>query len=138
MHSSRDAKGEDAQSAGSATAPDGQDGAADSDGTGKLIATENRNLNRRDLRDMVRPEEIAEAEDAARRIGAALRDKRSRRRVAARKGDRLHFRKTISPEALPQAANHSGYCANVAPTAPARLWPCATCQGLCLSMPKYF
>ena len=28
-------------------------------------------------------------------MGAALRDKRSRRRIAARKGDRLHFRKTI-------------------------------------------
>ena len=95
VHSSRDATGEQAGSAGSATAPDGQEGAADSDGTGKLIASENRNLNRSDLRDLVRPEEIAEAEDVARQIGAALRDKRSRRRVAARKGDRLHFRKTI-------------------------------------------
>lgn len=95
VHSSRDAKGEDVGSSGSATAPDSQDGAADSDGTGKLIATEQRNLNRRDLRDMVRPEEIAEAEGVARRIGETLRDKRSRRRIAARKGDRLHFRKTI-------------------------------------------
>ncbi|MEN8841340.1 MAG: carbon monoxide dehydrogenase, partial [Octadecabacter sp.] len=95
VHSSRDATGEHAGSAGSATAPDGQEGAADSDGTGKLIASENRNLNRSDLRDLVRPEEISEAEDVARQIGAALRDKRSRRRVAARKGDRLHFRKTI-------------------------------------------
>ena len=95
VHSSRDATGEHAGSAGSATAPDGQEGAADSDGTGKLIASENRNLNRSDLRDLVRPEEIAEAEDVARQIGAALRDKRSRRRVAASKGDRLHFRKTI-------------------------------------------
>ncbi|ABD55010.1 vWA domain-containing protein [Jannaschia sp. CCS1] len=95
VHSSRDAKGEDASASGSATAPDDQDGAADSDGTGKLIATEQRNLSRRDLRDLVRPEEIAEAEDVARRLGAALRDARSRRRIAARKGDRLHFRKTI-------------------------------------------
>jgi len=95
VHSSRDAKGEDAAAAGSATAPDDQDGAADSDGTGKLIATQQRNLNRRDLRDLVRPEDIAEAEDVARRIGAALRDTRSRRRIAARRGDRLHFRKTI-------------------------------------------
>ena len=95
VHSSRDATGEQAGSAGSATAPDGQECAADSDWTGKLIASENRNLNRSDLRDLVRPEEIAEAEDVARQIGAALRDKRSRRRVAASKGDRLHFRKTI-------------------------------------------
>ena len=95
VHSSRDAKGEDSGASGSATTPDSEDGAADSDGTGKLIATEQRNLNRRDLRDLVRAEEIAKAEDVARRIGAALRDKRSRRRIAARKGDRLHFRKTI-------------------------------------------
>jgi uncharacterized protein with von Willebrand factor type A (vWA) domain len=40
-------------------------------------------------------EDIAAAEVIARRIGAALRDRRSRRRIAAYKGDRLHFRKTI-------------------------------------------
>ncbi len=95
VHSSRDAEGEASGGAGSATAPDGGDGEADSDGEGKLIATEVRNLSRRDLRDLVRPEEIAEAERVARRLGAALRDRRSRRRIAARKGDRLHFRKTI-------------------------------------------
>ncbi|MEO9682366.1 MAG: VWA domain-containing protein [Tateyamaria sp.] len=95
MHSSRDAKGEDATTTGSSTAPDDTGGEADSDGTGKLIATEQRNLARKDLRELIRPEDIAEAEKVARRIGAALRDKRSRRRIAARKGDRLHFRKTI-------------------------------------------
>lgn len=95
VHSSRDGKGEEASVTGSATAPDDQGGEAESDGTGKLIATERRNLNRRDLRDLVRPEEIAQAEEVARRIGAALRDRRSRRRIAARKGNRLHFRKTI-------------------------------------------
>ena len=95
VHSSRDAKGEDAGTSGSATAPATEDGDSDSDGTGKLIATEQRNLARKDLRDLVRPEDIAEAEAVARRIGAALRDKRSRRRIVARKGDRLHFRKTI-------------------------------------------
>lgn len=95
IHSSRDAKGQDASASGSATAPDDQGGEAESDGTGKLIATEKRNLARKDLRDLVRPEEIAQAEDVARRLGAALRDKRSRRRIAARRGDRLHFRKTI-------------------------------------------
>ena len=95
VHSSRDAKGSEASSAGFANAPDGDNGAADSDGTGKLIATETRNLSRKDLRDLVRPDEIAEAEAVARRLGAALRDRRSRRRIAARKGDRLHFRKII-------------------------------------------
>ncbi len=95
VHSSRQAKGQDMGASGSAIAPDSGDGEADSDGTGKLIATQQRNLSRRDLRDLVRADDIAEAEAVARRIGAALRDRRSRRRIAARKGDRLHFRKTI-------------------------------------------
>ncbi|GGE36994.1 vWA domain-containing protein [Actibacterium pelagium] len=95
VHSSRDAMGQDGSGAGQSTAPDGGQGEAESDGEGKLIATEVRNLSRRDLRDLVRPEEIAEAEQVARRLGQALRDRRSRRRIAARSGDRLHFRKTI-------------------------------------------
>ena len=95
VHSSRDAKGEDAGGAGAANAPDGGEGEADTDGEGRLIATQVRNLMRKDLRDLVRPEDIAEAEVVARRLGAALRDRRSRRRIADRKGDRLHFRKTI-------------------------------------------
>ena len=95
IHSSHQAQGQDAGGAGQSTAPDGGDGEADADGEGKLIATKVRNLMRKDLRDMVRPEDIAEAEEVARRLGAALRDRRSRRRIAARKGDRIHFRKTI-------------------------------------------
>ena len=95
VHSSRDGDGKDAGSAGSTTAPDDGRGDADSDGTGKLIATEVRNLSRKDLRELVRPDEVAEAEEVARRLGAALRDRRSRRRIAARKGDKLHFRKIM-------------------------------------------
>lgn len=94
VRSSRDAEGT-AGGTGDATAPDGGDGDVESDGEGKLIATEVRNLMRKDLREMVRAEEIAEAEEVARKLGAALRDRRSRRRIAARKGDRIHFRKTI-------------------------------------------
>ncbi len=95
VHSTRDGTGQDTSASGTSTAPDTGDGEAESEGTGKLIATEQRNLSRRDLRDLVRADEIAEAEAVARRIGATLRDRRSRRRIAARKGDRLHFRKTI-------------------------------------------
>jgi uncharacterized protein with von Willebrand factor type A (vWA) domain len=95
VHSSRDAQGQDVGASGDATSPDSGGDLAKSEGTGKLIATKQRNLNRRDLRDLVRPEEIAEAEEVARRIGASLRERRSRRRIAARKGDRIHFRKTI-------------------------------------------
>ena len=95
FHSSREAKGQGTGGAGSTTAPDGGDGEAESNGEGRLIATEVSNIMHKDLRDLVRPEDIAAAEDVARRLGAALRDRRSRRRIAALKGDRLHFRKTI-------------------------------------------
>lgn len=95
VHSSRDAKGEDLGGAGQATAPDAGQGEAESDGEGKLIATEVRNTMRRDLRDLIRPEEIAEAEIVARKLGQALRNRRSRRRKAARRGQGVDFRKTI-------------------------------------------
>jgi uncharacterized protein with von Willebrand factor type A (vWA) domain len=95
VHSSREAKGEDTGGSGSANAPDGGQDEATSDGVGRLIATEVANLMRKDLRDLVRSEDIAEAENVARRLGAALRDRRSRRRIAARKGSSIHFRKTI-------------------------------------------
>ncbi|MEO1275224.1 MAG: VWA domain-containing protein, partial [Pseudomonadota bacterium] len=95
IRSTRDAKGADQASAGTATAPDGGDGEAAGDGTGKLVASEIKSLARKDLRELVRAEEIAAAEDVARRLGDALRHRRSRRRIAARRGDRLHFRRTI-------------------------------------------
>ena len=95
VHSSRDADGRYTGGAGQTTVPDGGMGDAASNGEGKLVATEMRNLSLKDLRDLVRAEDIAAAEAVARRLGEALRDRRSRRRVAARKGDRLHFRKTI-------------------------------------------
>ncbi|MEM9342178.1 MAG: VWA domain-containing protein [Pseudomonadota bacterium] len=95
VHSNRHAKGEDVGGAGSATAPDGGQGDAESDGEGKLVAVEARNLSRKDLRDLVTAEDVAEAEAVARRMGAALRDRRSRRRIAARKGHSLYFRRII-------------------------------------------
>ncbi|MEM1074401.1 MAG: VWA domain-containing protein [Pseudomonadota bacterium] len=97
VHSSRDAKGaDDASGKGTATSPeDNAEGDVESDGEGKLVATEVRNLLRKDLRDLVRSEDVAEAEVVARRLGAALRDRRSRRRKAALKGDKLHFRRII-------------------------------------------
>ncbi|MEL6992884.1 MAG: VWA domain-containing protein, partial [Pseudomonadota bacterium] len=96
VHSSRHAEGDhEAGDAGSASAPDGGQGDAESDGEGKLVAVETRNLSRKDLRDLVRPEDVAEAEHVARRMGAALRDRRSRRRAISRKGRDLHFRRII-------------------------------------------
>ncbi len=96
VHGSRDAPGQDASRAGQATTPDGgEDGAAEAGGEGKLVATRVTNLMRRDLRQMVRAQDIAEAEVVAARLGAALRDRRSRRRRAACKGDRIDFRRVM-------------------------------------------
>lgn len=95
VHSSRNADGETTSGAGEATAPDAGEGEAESDGEGKLVAVQTRNLMKTDLRHLVQPDDIAAAERVAQRLGALLRDRRSRRRRAARKGDRLHFRKVI-------------------------------------------
>ncbi len=95
IHSSRDGQGEDMGSSGQASAPEGGDGECESDGEGRLMATQVKNLMQTDLRELVRPEDIAEAEKVARRMGAAMRNRRSRRRIAARRGQGLHFRKTI-------------------------------------------
>lgn len=77
------------------TAPDDGAGEAERDGEGRLVASDMKNLFRKDLRDLVRPEDIAQAEAVARRLGGALRDCRSRRRKAARHGDRIDFRKVM-------------------------------------------
>lgn len=96
VHSNRYASGElEAGDAGSAIAPDGAQGEAESDGEGKLVAVETQNLSRKDLRDLVSAEDVIEAEQIARLMGAALRDRRSRRRVLSQKGRSLHFRRII-------------------------------------------
>ena len=95
VQSSREASEEASSGTGDMSAPGGVDGEAESDGEGKLVAMNVTNLFKKDLRDLVRPEDIAEAEKIALRLGAALRDRRSRRRKAARKGDQIHFRKVM-------------------------------------------
>ncbi|MEX0305476.1 MAG: VWA domain-containing protein [Leisingera sp.] len=95
VHSSREAAGEDTGGSGQASAPGDGCGEAGTGGEGKLAAVSVGTLMKTDLRDLVQKEEITVAETIARRLGAALRDRRSRRRKAARKGSRLHFRKVI-------------------------------------------
>ena len=95
VQSSREASEEASSGTGDMSAPGGVDGEAESDGEGKLVAMNVTNLFKKDLRDFVRPEDIAEAEKIALRLGAALRDRRSRRRKAALKGDQIHFRKVM-------------------------------------------
>ena len=95
VQSSREESEEASSGTGDMSAPGGVDGEAESDGEGKLVAMDVTNLFKKDLRDLVRSEDIAEAEKIALRLGAALRDRRSRRRKAARKGDQIHIRKVM-------------------------------------------
>lgn len=92
----REATGQSAGGSGTSDAPDNsKDGEADSGGEGRLIATRVANLRRRDLREVVSAEDIRLAESVARRIGAALRDRRSRRVKSAAKGARIDLRRTL-------------------------------------------
>ena len=96
VHSSRNAKTENqAAGEGALSTPDGGEGESEADGEGKLVASLVTATLKKDLRDLVDPEDIAEAQKIARNLGAALRDRRSRRRKAARRGDQIHFRKLI-------------------------------------------
>lgn len=82
---------------GRAEQPEGGKGAGgtEAEGTGKLVASELENLMKKDLRELVSPEDVRRAEQVARKLGQALRDRRSRRRRAAAKGAQVDFRRTI-------------------------------------------
>ncbi|WP_194094983.1 vWA domain-containing protein [Marivivens aquimaris] len=89
---------EQSDSTGTADSPeDGPDGEGETyaEGTGKLIASDLKNLMKKDLREVVSPDDIREAEAIARRLGAAIRRKRSRRARIAAKGTGVDFRRTI-------------------------------------------
>lgn len=93
---SRDAGAGQSAKRGQRHAPeDSDDEESASDGTGKLVASRIRQMMKKDLREVVSPQDIREAESIARRLGAVIRDRRSRRRKAARKGATIDFRRTI-------------------------------------------
>ena len=89
--------GDEGAASGGTGAPDGPDGQGEaaSDGTGRLVASTVGNLMKKDLRDLVSAADIRAAEAVARRLGAAIRDRRSRRRHAAKAGARVDLRRTI-------------------------------------------
>lgn len=90
------ADGPQAAGAGERHAPDGSDeGEAEGGGEGRLVATRVDSLLKKDLREVVSREDIAEAERVAEALGRALRDRRSRRRRAARKGAQIDFRRVV-------------------------------------------
>lgn len=74
-------------------ADDDDAGSATGEGTGRLVATRTEALMRRDLRELTDPDELAEAARIAERLARAIRDRRSRRRRAARRGNALDLRR---------------------------------------------
>ena len=64
-------------------------------GEGQLIASTIKNIEKTDLREMMTPDNIKKAERLAYQLAAAMRDRRSRRRRAARRGAMLDLRKVI-------------------------------------------
>ncbi len=72
---------------------DDPDGAAAHQGEGRLVAARTRNIAGTDLREFVTPEDVAAAEAAAERLARAIRDRRSRRRRAAKRGAQLDLRR---------------------------------------------
>lgn len=72
---------------------EGGDAESDAEGTGRLVASRIEAVRRADLGSLTTPEELAEAERVARLIARSLRDRRSRRRKAARRGAMLDLRR---------------------------------------------
>jgi len=70
-------------------------GEAEQDGAGRLVGSRVRNLMRVDLREVVGTADMAEAEAVAERLARAIRDRRSRRRRAAKRGEQLDLRRVV-------------------------------------------
>ena len=71
------------------------EGEVETSGEGKLVATEIVNKNAADMREFILPEDEAYAAETARRIAAAIRYRRSRRRKAAQSGSGLDMRRIM-------------------------------------------
>ncbi len=96
MRSTAEARGPQAEGAGRQDSPDTDgEGEAEGGGEGRLLAVRGESLARRDLRELVSRDDIAEAERVAERLGRALRDRRSRRRRAAKRGAEIDFRRLV-------------------------------------------
>ncbi len=84
----------DGDATGGEQAPGSGDGAAEGI-DGRLIATRTENLSRRDLRELMDEGSLRAAEKAAQRLARAMRDRRSRRRKQAARGQALDLRRTL-------------------------------------------
>ena len=72
-----------------------EDAESSHSGEGKLIASTTTNLEKIDLRELMTPESVQRAEKLAHQLAASMRDRRSRRRRAAKKGAALDMRRVI-------------------------------------------
>lgn len=77
------------------TPDDGNEGEANSSGTGRLVASRISTIEKTDLRKLMTPDDLARAERVAERIARSIRDRRSRRRKAAQRGEMLDLRKVL-------------------------------------------
>jgi len=86
------AKGE-----GEAETPETSDDEGESahSGEGRLIASKMKNNEKTDFREFVTPESLQQAEQLAYLLAKAIRDRRSRRYRASKRGNQLNLRKTI-------------------------------------------
>lgn len=64
-------------------------------GTGRLVASRIATIEKTDLRKLMTPEDLETAERVARRIAASIRDRRSRRRRMAVRGDLPDMRRIL-------------------------------------------
>ena len=79
---------------GVADAPDNdEEGEVEMSGEGKLVGSKMTNFAKTDLRTLMTPQDLARAEKVAQKLAAAIRDKRSRRRKAAKRGEKLDLRR---------------------------------------------
>ena len=93
-HRAQEVEGLAGSGAGRPEAPDDDgDVEAAHEGEGRLVGARMRNLMQVDLRQLVTPQDIAAAEQVAMRIARAIRDRRSRRKRAHRRGESLDLRR---------------------------------------------
>lgn len=72
---------------------DDKDGEAASDGEGQLVASLKTNIEKADLRQFMKPEDMARAQKIAEQLAKAMVDRRSRRKKADQNGTQLDLRK---------------------------------------------
>lgn len=83
-----------AASSGNPDGPDDANGETETQsGDGRLVAAKMRVTGKTDLRELMTPEDLARASKIAEDIARAIRDRRSRRRRAARRGAHLDLRR---------------------------------------------